>query len=348
MPEVAWPSVEEQLDKDNVPQGSPLERLIREHQDFGLLRPEGATDRSGVPPWLRVYWRKQHPELDYRSDDPTGGYPLALKNLHAWMVTHPGLQPERVEPTAVAAPSGATAGAVTETATAPAVGPDLRISGLQITPRSESDIALNINDTSKIIAGANAIGASRLAQFFSADGGATWGQTTLSLEQGDTSHGDPAVGWTSDGTAWAAAIGIQGAPPDAMRLQMRTYRSADFGQTWSFDDTPSASQTAADKAMMWVDSSATSLFRDNIYVIWHNGLPAFVNRRTGAAGAWQTPVQVSGAETTGTALGGAITTNSSGDVFAMWSDTVQRQPVGGQVHRRRRQLLLAGHDRDHL
>jgi hypothetical protein len=33
---------------------------------------------------------------------------------------------------------------------------------------------------------------------------------------------------------------------------------------------------------------------------------------------------VSGAETTGTAIGGAVTTNAAGDVFAMWPDTVSR------------------------
>jgi hypothetical protein len=93
MAEVAWPSVDEQLNQDNVPPGSALERLIREHQDFHLLRPEEATDRVGVPPWLRVYWRKQHPELNYPADDPTGGYPRILGNLHAWMVAHPDLRP---------------------------------------------------------------------------------------------------------------------------------------------------------------------------------------------------------------------------------------------------------------
>ena len=94
MPDAVWPSVDEQLNQDNVPPGSALERLIREHQNFDLLRPEEANDRLGLPPWLRVYWRKQHPELDYNPDDPSGDYPRALKNLHSWMVTHPDLKPE--------------------------------------------------------------------------------------------------------------------------------------------------------------------------------------------------------------------------------------------------------------
>jgi hypothetical protein len=76
---------------------------------------------------------------------------------------------------------------------------------------------------------------------------------------------------------------------------------------------------------MWADHSPTSPFRDNIYAIWHTGRPVFVNRRTGPGGAWQTPIQVSGTETTGTGIGGDITTNSSGDVFAVWPDTGSRK-----------------------
>jgi hypothetical protein len=89
MPDVGWPSVEEQLSRDNVPRGSALERLIRENQDFDLLRTEEADDQIGLPPWLRVHFRKQHPDQEYRADDPTGGYPRSLRNLHSWMLSHP-------------------------------------------------------------------------------------------------------------------------------------------------------------------------------------------------------------------------------------------------------------------
>ena len=79
---------------------------------------------------------------------------------------------------------------------------------------------------------------------------------------------------------------------------------------------------------MWVDHSATSAFKDNIYVCWHNGNPAYVNRRTGPAGSWlATPLQVSGAETTGTAIGCDVKTNSAGDVFVFWPTTGNRRIV---------------------
>ena len=91
--EGSWPSLEAQLAEADVPRGSALEKLIRENQDFELLHPEERTDDLGVPLWLRVHWRKNHPEQEYRRDDPTGGYPLVLHQVHDWMLAHPDLPP---------------------------------------------------------------------------------------------------------------------------------------------------------------------------------------------------------------------------------------------------------------
>ncbi len=88
-----WPSVEEQIAAYKVFQGSALEKLIRDNQDFYLLRPEEANDKIGLPPWLRVYWRKKHPEAVYSAKDPTGGYPRALKRLLAWMLLNQDARP---------------------------------------------------------------------------------------------------------------------------------------------------------------------------------------------------------------------------------------------------------------
>ena len=56
-----WPSIEEQLAASRVPRGSALEHLIRDNQHFEMLEDEPA-DLFGLPPWLRAYWRKLHPE----------------------------------------------------------------------------------------------------------------------------------------------------------------------------------------------------------------------------------------------------------------------------------------------
>lgn len=86
-----WPSLEQQLRDAKVISGSALEQLILDNQDFEMLRPEEANDDLGFPPWLRVYWRKQHPERAHPPHDPTGGYPRVLEEVYSWMRTHQDL-----------------------------------------------------------------------------------------------------------------------------------------------------------------------------------------------------------------------------------------------------------------
>jgi hypothetical protein len=309
-----WPSLRTQLLRDHVQPGSELERLIQDHQDFAVLDPREAGDLIPVPPWLRVLWRNAHPEMTYAADDPTGGYPHVLKEVHEWMVTHQDLKPGEAEPDVLPGFDHRTSS-----------GPNVNVSGTAANPRAESDIRIDFRNPSRVIAAANNIGGSgRQAQFWSTNGGSTWGQTTLPLASGDAFHSDPTVDWTSEGTAWSTTIGINSS---GTQLRMRSYKSTNGGATWTLDATFSGSQTAADKQMMWVDHSDTSPFKDNVYAIWDNGLPAYMNRRTGPAGSWGSPIQVSGAESTGTAIGADVKTNAFGDVFGFWPTTGNRRIV---------------------
>jgi hypothetical protein len=94
----AWPTLEEQLAQSHVVPGSALAELIAANQDFSILRPEEAHDRLGLPPWLRVYWQKNHPDYTYIPGDPSGGYPLALKDMYIWMVRNQSLKPKTESP----------------------------------------------------------------------------------------------------------------------------------------------------------------------------------------------------------------------------------------------------------
>lgn len=87
----AWPSLERQLAESRVVHGSALEKLIHENQDFSILYPREANDGLGIPPWLRVYYRKQHPELEYPEASPSVGYPMALRDYYEWIVEHQDL-----------------------------------------------------------------------------------------------------------------------------------------------------------------------------------------------------------------------------------------------------------------
>ena len=92
-----WPALGEQLKESNVRKGSALEKLIKDNQDFSMLRSEEATDRLRLPPWLRVHFRKNHPEIEFVPNDPTGGYPLALRDLYLWMIHNQDLKTQEKE-----------------------------------------------------------------------------------------------------------------------------------------------------------------------------------------------------------------------------------------------------------
>jgi ribosomal protein S16 len=307
-PAPQWPTVEQQLQNDGVQPGSALERLIRSHQDFSILRPDEATDDRGIPPWLRVLWRQAHPEFSYRASDPSGGYPLVLKDIHEWMLDHQDL----------VAGSGVEEGEAIPGKTL-SIGANERISGLQLSPRSESDIRIDFWSSSKVVAASNDIETGgTLAEFYSSDGGATWGQSSLPQVSGDSFQGDPAVDWTSDGTAWSTALGIIST---ATNVKVRAFKSTDGGATWSFDSVVSGSQMAADKEMLWSDHSATSSYKDNLYAIWtYSGTTTYINRRTASGGTWGTP-QALLVSTFSAEPGADVKTNAYGDVFAFWSGT---------------------------
>ena len=192
---------------------------------------------------------------------------------------------------------------------------NLRLSGSNPgDPREESDLRFNYNNLNQIICASTKLGGNQPIHY-SSDGGHTWLQSSLPSVSGDVRQGDPAIDWTSDGTAWSLTIGI------SANLVIRCFKSTDGGATWTFDSTITTTQTSMDKESLWVDHSPTSPYRDNLYVVWHNGTPCFVAARNGPGGTWSAPIQVSGTETTGSSDGGDIKTNTFGDVFAFWPDT---------------------------
>jgi hypothetical protein len=89
----SWPSVEEQLKAAQAIPGTPLEKLIRDNQDASVLRPdERPDDLVGLPLWLRIYYRKTHPDEPLSTVDPAGGYPDVLHRSLQWMLEHQDLR----------------------------------------------------------------------------------------------------------------------------------------------------------------------------------------------------------------------------------------------------------------
>jgi hypothetical protein len=92
-----WPTLRQQLRDAGVRPGTKLEALVTENQDFSLLRPEELNDKLRIPLWLRVHFRRRHPEITPIPGDPTGGYPLALRDLYNWMVENQDLPEQSSE-----------------------------------------------------------------------------------------------------------------------------------------------------------------------------------------------------------------------------------------------------------
>lgn len=90
-----WASVDEQLAAAKATHGSAFEAFIRANQEYDLLRPgEGPNDGVGVPLWLRVYYRKQHPDEPPAPAGPIGDYPEVLHRIEEWMEANQDLSPD--------------------------------------------------------------------------------------------------------------------------------------------------------------------------------------------------------------------------------------------------------------
>jgi hypothetical protein len=89
-----FPSIERQLTDAKAVHGSRFEAFIRANQDTSLLRSEEREgDGIGVPLWLRVYYRKQHPNEPPAPAGPAGDYPEVLHRIEEWMEVNQDLLP---------------------------------------------------------------------------------------------------------------------------------------------------------------------------------------------------------------------------------------------------------------
>src|SRR5215217_7189002 len=140
-----WPTLEEQLARDHVVRGSVLEKVVRANQDTSVLSPEEEEgDGLDIPLWLRVMWKRAHPESRELEDDPSRGYPLVLQEAREWLVHHQDLKPVKDEPAALSSKLSVAGSS------------EKRISGAAATlHRSESDIRVFYANPSRIIAACN-------------------------------------------------------------------------------------------------------------------------------------------------------------------------------------------------
>ena len=233
----AWPSVDLQLKASRVQPGSALEKLILRIRTSACCGPTSRTTRSGAALAARLL-----------AQEPSGGQLLGGRSDRRLSAGPQG------DPRVDALPPGPRA------RPAPAVrtprcrsfrtSDDRRAAHLRRPDRAAQRVgrsASTAGTRSRSSAPRTTSARSgQQAQFFSTNGGATWGQTLPAPAPATPSMSDPTVEWTSDGTAWSTTIGINSAQT---ALHMRAYKSTDGGATWTFDATFSGTLTNNDKEM---------------------------------------------------------------------------------------------------
>jgi hypothetical protein len=264
-------------------------------------------DRTPLPQWYRAYLRDNFPTL------PQAGryqYPRSAVSMFEWALAHPNLEIPPPGPRAGTRPA----------ARAVVVGTNINVTSLD-ERNSESFIAVDYAAPQFLVAASNNIsGSGRQRQFSSSDGGASWRRTELPLAPGKAFHSDPALAVATDGTIWAATLGINSTQTN---VAVEMYKSTDHGATWKYQATVS-NKTNNDKEMIAIDAAPGSPFKDNIYVAWD--IPSTTGgmrlvRSTDKGRTWSTPLTLS----TDSAIGAHLATGSAGEVYVAWPDTTSRQ-----------------------
>lgn len=211
--------------------------------------------------------------------------------------------------------------------------------------RSESDLAVNPLNPANMVGSSKrftdiASYAFSLAAYATFDGGLTWTETILSLQDtnGTTypSTTDPAVAFDDLGNAYIVALPWRGetGPNKGQTIGISIYRSTDGGLTWS---TPVLIHwsTHDDKQAVWGDTNLGSPFKGNVYTAWDDtsGTGNMLFARTTDHGtSWKGITQGGVDQPAGTPIPNIsdsfspeITVASDGTVLIVWAagDTIK-------------------------
>ena len=146
-------------------------------------------------------------------------------------------------------------------------------------PRDETSIAVNpqneqviVGASKVIVGGASGHGETRVAYYFSSNGGHTWGNGVLPVETTEKTWGrasDPSVAADLDGNFY---LGVLMLGPN-FDSSVYVFKSTDNGQTFGNPqpvvlDLNNPSPRLIDKCYISIDTSPTSVFKNTIYAAW--------------------------------------------------------------------------------
>ncbi len=212
------------------------------------------------------------------------------------------------------------------------------ISSIQADPRNETSIAVSpVND--QLIVGASKFFDStdqpagrtntRIAYYYSSDGGQHWGAGVLNLETPQkvwTRASAPSVAADLNGNFYLCVLML-----DSLSFDTGIYlfKSTDNGRTFG-DPTPVILDIAnptpklIDKCYLTIDTSPTSPFKNSIYIVWaHKGEPGqeqsllsiFVSHRRVGEASFSAPKVISHP---GDMRGPSLATGPNGEFYAVW------------------------------
>ncbi len=173
---------------------------------------------------------------------------------------------------------------------------------------AESTIEFNPDNNMQVVAGVNANGGQSM--YFSTDGAETW---TFSQLNPGGSCCDPTVDWSTTDVVPQRVYQADLANCGFGGCNIRASFSEDGGQTWAPMIDIDADQ-ANDKEFIHVDRSATSPFKDNIYITYHKGNQMRFAKSEDNGTTWTTPIDV-GVEL---GIGSDITTDAAGNIYYIY------------------------------
>ncbi|HXU46259.1 MAG TPA: proprotein convertase P-domain-containing protein, partial [Thermoanaerobaculia bacterium] len=285
-------------------------------KDLSFLAPNEKEQRDPIPVFFRVLMRKANPGLRRSGEGqyPRSALQIFLQKYGGYRIDGKLYQRATIRDGRYVVLQG-NAEAEDDWELRALAG-DVRVT----TPNGGAESAIKFHplDANKVVAGSNGPGSGQVMHY-SLNGGSSWTQAAA-LPLGSTCC-DPSEDWSADGTkAYAATLGACG----ASACNVWVYRSGDGGQTWTDlqNVTPGdprreiTSGGVSDKEYLHADKFATSAFRDNVYITWHDNNILKFSRSTDFGNTWSAALTISGAGEDG--IGSDITTDKSGNVFYFW------------------------------
>jgi len=230
-------------------------------------------------------------------------------------------------------------GPTASTTTAPSVvGVNVDVSN-ESTPQSETAVAIDPTNPSRLVGGSNEIVRDPMRAYYSSDGGASWGADDLPLPVPVSANGsdfgsDPAVAFDSHGVVYYSYIVVFFSAGGLNGTSMAVARSTDGGKTWpgvTYFDYNQGKGVFDDKPYIAVDSNPASPYRDRIYVTYDH--TSNMSGQSSAHNAVEVAVSTDGGRTFGGpqavdgAGGGPVSDIASepfigpqGEVYVAWQD----------------------------